>query len=93
HAHFVSLVLRPRSVAGSHASSPKLLSSRLLHPTLPDFLSSVLLNSFHWILLFGEGGKIDIQLCQHHLLNMFIAALFVIARTWKQPRSPSIEEW
>ena len=24
---------------------------------------------------------------------MFIAALFVIARTWKQPRCPSIEEW
>ena len=25
--------------------------------------------------------------------TMFIAALFVIARTWKQPRVPSIEEW
>ena len=24
---------------------------------------------------------------------MFIAALFVIARTWKQPKWPSIEEW
>ena len=24
---------------------------------------------------------------------MFIAALFVIARTWKQPRCTSIEEW
>ena len=24
---------------------------------------------------------------------MFIAALFVIARTWKQPTCPSIEEW
>ena len=24
---------------------------------------------------------------------MFIAALFVIARTWKQPRCSSIEEW
>ena len=24
---------------------------------------------------------------------MFIAALFVIARTWKQPRCPSPEEW
>ena len=24
---------------------------------------------------------------------MFIAALFVIARTWKQPRCFSIEEW
>ena len=24
---------------------------------------------------------------------MFIAALFVIARSWKQPRCPSTEEW
>jgi hypothetical protein len=25
--------------------------------------------------------------------SMFIAALFIIARNWKQPRCPSIEEW
>jgi hypothetical protein len=24
---------------------------------------------------------------------MFIVALFVIARSWKQPRNPTIEEW
>ena len=24
---------------------------------------------------------------------MFIAALFLIARTWKQPRRPSTDEW
>ena len=24
---------------------------------------------------------------------MFIAALFTIARTWKQPKCPSIDEW
>ena len=24
---------------------------------------------------------------------MFIAALFKIAKTWKQPKCPSIEEW
>ena len=24
---------------------------------------------------------------------MFIAALFTIARTWKQPKCPSLEEW
>ena len=24
---------------------------------------------------------------------MFIAALFVVARSWKQPRCPSMEEW
>ena len=25
--------------------------------------------------------------------QMFIAALFIIARTWKQPRCPSPDEW
>ena len=25
--------------------------------------------------------------------TMFITALFVIARTWKQPKCPSMEEW
>lgn len=32
----------------------------------------------------------------HHkntCFTMFIAALFVIARNWKQPRCPSTEEW
>ena len=24
---------------------------------------------------------------------MFIAAQFIIARTWKQPRCPSVDEW
>ena len=24
---------------------------------------------------------------------MFIAALFIIVRTWKQPRCPSADEW
>ena len=27
------------------------------------------------------------------IFEMFIAALFVIARTWKQPRCPSADEW
>ena len=25
--------------------------------------------------------------------TLFIAALFIIARTWKQPRCPSADEW
>ena len=25
--------------------------------------------------------------------SMFISALFIIARTWKQPRHPSADEW
>jgi hypothetical protein len=30
---------------------------------------------------------------QGHVFYMFIAALFVIARSWKQPRCPMTEEW
>ena len=26
-------------------------------------------------------------------IPMFIAALFTIARTWKQPRCPPVDEW
>ena len=33
----------------------------------------------------------------HHdqvgFIPMFIATLFIIARTWKQPRCPSADEW
>ena len=28
-----------------------------------------------------------------HVSPLFIAALFTIARTWKQPRCPSTDEW
>jgi len=28
-----------------------------------------------------------------HVPSMFIAALYTIARTWKQPRFPSTGEW
>ena len=30
---------------------------------------------------------------KRHMHPMFIAALFTIARTWKQPKCPSTEEW
>ena len=33
--------------------------------------------------------RIEIDMCT----PMFIAALFIIARTWKQPRCPSTDEW
>ena len=36
----------------------------------------------------------DAQLCHKDMCStMFIAALFFIARTWKQPKCPSTEEW
>ena len=33
------------------------------------------------------------ELKQTHVPPLFIAALFIIARTWKQPRCPSADEW
>ena len=33
------------------------------------------------------------ELKETRLPPMFIAALFIIARTWKQPRCPSADEW
>ena len=33
------------------------------------------------------------ELKETRVLQMFIAALFIIARTWKQPRCPSADEW
>ena len=36
-----------------------------------------------------EETRIERDMCT----SMFIAALFIIARTWKQPRWPSADEW
>ena len=36
-----------------------------------------------------EEARIEIDMCT----PMFIAALFIIARTWKQPRCPSADKW
>ena len=30
---------------------------------------------------------------KRHVYSMFITALFIIARTWKQPRCPSADKW
>ena len=39
--------------------------------------------------IHNEETRIERDTCT----PMFIAALFIIARTWKQPRSPSADEW
>ena len=39
--------------------------------------------------IYSEGTKIEKDTC----IPLFIAALFTIARTWKQPRWPSTDEW
>ena len=39
--------------------------------------------------IYTKENKIEKDTCT----PMFIAALFTIARTWKQPRCPSTDEW
>ena len=39
--------------------------------------------------IYPEETKIEKDIC----IPLFIAALFTIARTWKQPRCPSTDEW
>ena len=39
--------------------------------------------------IYPEETKIEKDTC----IPMFTAALFTIARTWKQPRCPSTDEW
>ena len=38
---------------------------------------------------YPEETKIERETC----VPLFIAALFIIARTWKQPRCPLTDEW
>ena len=39
--------------------------------------------------IYSEETRIERDAC----IPMFIAELFTIARTWKQPRCPSTDEW
>ena len=39
--------------------------------------------------IYPEETKIEKDTC----IQLFTAALFTIARTWKQPRCPSTDEW
>ena len=39
--------------------------------------------------MYSEETKMEKDTC----IPLFIAALFTIARTWKQPRCPSTDEW
>ena len=43
----------------------------------------------HSLGIYPEETKIEKDTC----ILLFIAALFTIARTWKQPRCPSAYEW
>ena len=39
--------------------------------------------------IYPEETKIEKDTC----IQLFIAALFIMARIWKQPRCPSTDEW
>ena len=41
------------------------------------------------LIIYPEETKIEKDTC----IPLFIATLFTIARTWKQPRCPSTDEW
>jgi hypothetical protein len=38
-------------------------------------------------------GGMCSRIQQSHLHTIFISVLFIIAKVWKQPRSPSTDEW
>ena len=50
----------------------------------PPYDPAILVLGIH-----SEETKIDKDTC----IPLFIASLFTIARTWKQPRCPSTDEW
>ena len=43
----------------------------------------------HYLGIYIEETKIEKGTC----IPLFLAALFTIAKTWKQPRCPSTDEW
>jgi hypothetical protein len=43
--------------------------------------------------LLGINPEVDPTCNKDTCFTMFIAALFIIARSWKEPRCPSTEEW
>ena len=39
--------------------------------------------------IYPEEARVEKDTC----IPLFIAALFIIAKTWKQPKCPSTDEW
>ena len=64
----------------------------IVTPTYRGFPSLELSLLLWWISLLGiypEETRVENDTC----IPLFIAVLFTIARTWKQPRCPSRDEW
>ena len=74
----------------------------LLHSIIIEYQ-----NNFLWGVYLSIFATLKIKTCnpitghthqgnqnwKRHVYPMFIAALFTLARTWKQPRFPSADEW
>jgi hypothetical protein len=65
--------------------------TRDIHTLKSKCLSSVIYTGYFPLLgIYPE----DAPTCNKDTCStMFIAALFIIARSWKEPRCPSTEEW
>ena len=91
----------PPSHLPPHSSAPAL--STLYHASNPDwwFVSHMIIYMFQWhspisscpCPLLQSPKDCSIHLCLFCCTPMFIAALFTIARTWKQPRCQPADEW
>jgi hypothetical protein len=55
-------------------------------PSISDLTNTFNMKGY-WILLNAQTYK------KNTFSTMFIAALFIIARSWKEPRCPSKEKW
>ena len=70
-------------LVGMQASTATMENSKKLEIELP-YDTAILLLGIH-----TEETRIERDTCT----PVFITTLFIIARTWKQPRCPSVDEW
>ena len=79
------------SLGSSQCTSPKYPVSCIKPGLAIYFLYDIIhvLKPFSQIILYIEETRIERDTCT----SMFITALSIIARTWKQPRCPSADEW
>ena len=88
--HPSRLLQRPGLNSLSHTANSHWLS--ILHMVMYMFQCYSLKSSHPLLLLLGMYPK-EARIERDTCTPMFIAAVFTIARTWKQPRCPSADEW